>query len=138
MPNVSNIKEYVRQNTRNKIVFCRSRMQGLQYVDVGFAMSSRLKTNEKISPVIDIVSQILNDNIRNDAEIGYYLAIENIGILFEPELKLDVRSIIDSYSKNQCLVVLTDAEIDNGVLYFLEKSDGVIVSLSGFSFKELK
>ena len=138
MPNVSNIKEYVRQNTRNKIVFCRSRMQGLQYVDVGFAMSSRLKTNEKISPVIDIVSQILNDNIRNDAEIGYYPAIENIGILFEPELKLDVRSIIDSYSKNQCLVVLTDAEIDNGVLYFLEKSDGVIVSLSGFSFKELK
>ena len=113
-------------------------MQGLQYVDVGFAMSSRLKTNEKISPVIDIVSQILNDNIRNDAEIGYYPAIENIGILFEPELKLDVRSIIDSYSKNQCLVVLTDAEIDNGVLYFLEKSDGVIVSLSGFSFKELK
>ena len=83
-------------------------MQGLQYVDVGFARSSRLKTNEKICPVIDIVSQILNDNIRNDAEIGYYLAIENIGILFEPELKLDVRSIIDSYSKNQCLVVFID------------------------------
>lgn len=113
-------------------------MQGLQYVDVGFALSLRLKTNENNSPVIDIVSQILNENIRNDAEIGYYLAIENIGILFEPELKLDVRSIIDSYSKNQCLVVLTDAEIDNGELYFLEKSDGVSVSLSGLSFKELK
>lgn len=138
MPNVFNIKEYVRQNTRNKIVFCRSRMQGLQYVDVGFALSLRLKTNENNSPVIDIVNQILNENIRNDAEIGYYLAIENIGILFEPELKLDVRSLIDSYSKNQCLVVLTDAEIDNGVLYFLEKSDGVSVSLSGLSFKELK
>ena len=138
MPNVFNIKEYVRQNTRNKIVFCRSRMQGLQYVDVGFALSLCLKTNENNSPVIDIVSQILNDNIRYDGDIGHYMAIENIGILFEPELKLDVRSIIDSNSKNQCLVVLTDAEIDNGVLYFLEKSDGVIVNLSGFSFKELK
>lgn len=113
-------------------------MQGLQYVDVGFALSLRLKTNENNSPVIDIVSQILNDNIRYDGDIGHYMAIENIGILFEPELKLDVRSIIDSNSKNQCLVVLTDAEIDNGVLYFLEKSDGVIVNLSGFSFKELK
>ncbi|MGN1218397.1 MAG: hypothetical protein ACI4TD_10555 [Phocaeicola sp.] len=128
----------MRQNTRNKIVFCRSRMQGLQYVDVGFALSLRLKTNENNSSVIDIVSQILNENIRYDEDFGYYLSIENIGILFEPELKLDVRSMIDSYSKNQCLVVLTDADIDNGVLYFLEKSDGVSVSLSGLSFKELK
>ena len=113
-------------------------MQGLQFVDVGFALSLRLKTNEKSSPIIDLLRQILNENIRNDAEIGHYLAIENIGILFELELKLDVRSIIDSYSKNQCLVVLTDAEIDNGELYFLIKDDGVSVSLSGLSFKELK
>lgn len=138
MPNVFDILEYVRQNTRNKIVFCRSRMQGLNYVDLGFALSSRLNTNETNSSVIGILGHLLNENIKNNETIGEYLAIENIGILFERELKLDVRNIIDSYSKNQCLIILSEAEVDNGMLYFLEKSDGVSISLSGFSFKELK
>lgn len=100
--------ELVAQNTRNKLVFCDHSIDGISFVDVGFELSLRLSKSsyDNDSALADVLGQSLHHD-----KIGTYLAITNIGILFEPELKLNIRDIFDSYSKNQCLIVQAEAEL---------------------------
>jgi hypothetical protein len=102
------ISELVAQNTRNKLVFCDHSIDELHFVDVGFELSLRLSKSsyDNDSALADVLGQTLHHD-----KIGSYLAVKNIGILFEPELKLNIRDILDSYSKNQCLIVQAEAEL---------------------------
>ena len=102
------ISELVAQNTRNKLVFCDHSIDELHFVDVGFELSLRLSKSSYDND--SALAAVLGQSSRHD-KIGPYLAITNIGILFEPELKLNIRDILDSYSKNQCLIVQAEADL---------------------------
>ena len=98
---------YVKQDLRNKIVFSKQFIEGLQYLNVGLTLAKMLRDNSLPSLAIP---QLLSSAEKEDESVGRYLAIFNIDILFEPELKLDVGNLFDSYSKNQCLVIQADSE----------------------------
>ena len=132
MSQLKQISKYISQNTRNRIVFSDSSIDGLDFVDVGFCMATELARNHDANPV-DLANKILSVTKAN-AEIGNYLAIDNIGILFEPELKLDIRGLLDSYSKNQTLIIRSDATVADSKFYFLSPEDKVSVDLDGLSF----
>ena len=101
------VATYVKQDLRNKIVFSKQFIEGLQYLNVGLTLAKMLRDNSLPSLAIQ---QLFSDAVKADQNIGRYLAIFNIDILFEPELKLDVGNLFDSYSKNQCLVIHADSE----------------------------
>ena len=101
------VATYAKQDLRNKIVFSKQRIEGLQYLNVGLALAKMLLGKSLPSLAIQ---QLFSDAVKADENIGRYLAIFNIDILFEPELKLDVGNLIDSYSKNQCLIIQADSE----------------------------
>ena len=101
------VATYVKQDLRNKIVFSKQFIEGLQYLNVGLTLAKMLRDNSLPSLAIQ---QLFSDAVKADQNIGRYLAIFNIDILFEPELKLDVGNLFDSYSKNQCLVIQADSE----------------------------
>lgn len=101
------VATYVKQDLRNKIVFSKQCIEGLQYLNVGLTLATMLRDNSLPSLAIQ---QLFSDAVKADQNIGRYLAIFNIDILFEPELKLDVGNLFDSYSKNQCLVIQADSE----------------------------
>lgn len=135
MLTIQDIAYYLQQNTRNKIVFCREGIDGIRFINVGLELSRILGENPDTMDGADTAyKQVLGQSQENGL-IGMYLALENIGILFEPDLKLDVRSIFDNYSKNQCLIVNTDAEIADDRFYFLRKGDGTEVNLQGLSYQ---
>ena len=98
---------YVKQDLRNKIVFSKQCIEGLQYLNVGLTFAKMLRDNSLPSLAIQ---QLFSDAVKADQNIGRYLAVSNIDILFEPDLKLDVGNLFDSYSKNQCLVIQADSE----------------------------
>ena len=98
---------YVKQDLRNKIVFSKQCIKGLEYLNVGLALAKMLLGKSLPSLAIQ---QLFSDAVKADVNIGRYLAIFNIDILFEPELKLDVGNLFDSYSKNQCLIIQADSE----------------------------
>ena len=118
---------------RNKIVFCRENIDELSYVNVGAELSMLLKNNTYDDFAIPSYKSVLSKNNRHP-DLGSYLAIENIGILFEPELKLNIQNLITSYSDNQYLIVRTDAEIKEDTLYFLKETDGIKVSLKNLTY----
>ena len=101
------VATYVKQDLRNKIVFSKQCIEGLQYLNVGLTFAKMLRDNSLPSLAIQ---QLFSDAVKADQNIGRYLAIFNIDILFEPDLKLDVGNLFDSYSKNQCLVIQADSE----------------------------
>lgn len=101
------VATYVKQDLRNKIVFSKQFIEGLQYLNVGLTFAKMLRDNSLPSLAIP---QLLSSAEKEDESVGRYLAIFNIDILFEPELKLDVGNLFDSYSKNQCLVIQADSE----------------------------
>ena len=101
------VATYAKQDLRNKIVFSKQCIKGLEYLNVGLALAKMLLGKSLPSLAIQ---QLFSDAVKADPNIGRYLAIFNIDILFEPELKLDVGNLFDSYSKNQCLIIQADSE----------------------------
>ena len=105
--NCKEIEEYMQLNTRNKIVFCTSSFEGINFVDAGYHLSLAIQSGED---AVSAVSTLFGGTAHHPS-IGLYLALKNIGILFEPELKLNLRDILLSYSKNQCLIILDDPDL---------------------------
>lgn len=128
------IANYVRQNTRNRIVFCKTGIDGILYVNVGLFVAQLLQSG--MSP-LDACLQIFAHNIHEDDLIGRYIALQNVGILMEPELKIDLRNLLDTQSKNQCLIILSDAEISDDTLWWYSQNDDLGVSLKGLSYKQI-
>lgn len=119
---LTDIKDYIAQNTRNKIVICRDSIDGLEFINVGYDLSKLLSKNSYNYE--EAVNAILNKTI-HDETIGNYLALTNIAILFEPELKINVNDILDAYSKNQCLIIQSDLDIPQWT------------TLNGLSYKQI-
>ena len=119
---LTDIKDYIAQTTRNKIVICRNSIDGLEFINVGYDLSKLLSKNSYNYE--EAVSSILDETF-HDETIGNYLALTNIAILFEPELKINVSDIFDAYSKNQCLIIQTDLDITNWT------------NINGLSYKQI-
>ena len=134
MADLYKIMSYLQQSTRNRIVFCHDDIDGVDFVDVGKEMALLLVGRQQNNTGLDAIYKLVLNKSRQCDSIGMYLAIENIGILFEPELKLDLRSLFNHYSKNQCLIVRTEAKIENDTLYFLDTSDNASINLQGLSY----
>lgn len=127
------IANYMEQNTRNKIVFCKAYIDGLQYINVGQFVARLLQ--EGVS-ALDACQQLFSHPAYINNVIGRYLAFDNIGILLEPELKIDLRNLFDTQSNNHCLIIRSDAEISSDTFWWLSANGGVGIPLSVLSYKQ--
>ena len=135
------IKEYLSQASRNRLVFCHEHIQGLIYVDVGRTMAESLAKENLKSPVIayaaeDYLSEIISaTNV--DSAIGSYIALDNIGILFEPELGFNLKAVLDNASTNKTVIICSDGFIRNNIFYLLTDNDESNINLQGLSYFEI-
>ena len=131
------VLNYISSHARNRIVFHQNKISNFDYVDVGHTLSEaiyNLKDKSKLPMrVLSQLDRIFEDGIKNNDAIGRYLAINNLGILFEPDLKLDFLKLIDKYSLNQVLLIKWDGEIESNMLFFLTKENGVKINIQNLS-----
>jgi hypothetical protein len=131
------IAEYIKSQSRNKVVFHSQHISDLESVNIGLRISESIynfKEPGRIAMrVLPELNDILNASISHHDLFGRYLSIENLGILFEPELKHDFTRMLDSYSQNNVLFVKWDGEIDKDNLYFLTKENGIIINIKNLS-----
>ena len=137
MPIIDLMKDYIKSPSRNKIVFHSDVISDIVPVNLGLRLSETIynfneidKIPMRISKELDI---ILNTYATQHDVYGRYLAIENLGILFESELKLDFTRMLDSYSQNSVLFVKWDGEIDADNIYFLTKENGIKIYIKNLS-----
>ena len=111
------IAQYLAQAARNRLVFCHKHIEGLIFTDVGKVIANALKDENLRSQMVayaaeDFLTDILSSP-QIDASIGKYVALENIGILFEPELGFNLKATLDNAGANIAGVVLNKVDLKN-------------------------
>ena len=135
------IAQYLAQAARNRLVFCHKHIEGLIFTDVGKVIANALKDENLRSQMVayaaeDFLTDILSSP-QIAASIGKYVALENIGILFEPELGFNLKATLDNASTNKTIIICSEAQIKDNRLYFLQEGDSFSVDLTGLSYLEI-
>lgn len=131
------ILSFLKTQSRNKIVFYRNSINDIPEIDLGTELSQVLFNLNDLTKLPMKVSLEL-ENMLNTATIdheiyGRLLAISNLGILFEPELKVDFNNLLEKYSNTNVLFVKWEGAIDNENLYFLSKEKGIKININKLS-----
>jgi hypothetical protein len=138
---LTKIKNYISQNSRNKIVLCHKHIEGLQFVNVGKELAKALFNEDLRSSMIAYTAEESLYDIfsspKNDSQIGDYVGLDNIGILFEPELGFNLKSTLDNASTNKTILICWDGVVQSDKLFFLQPGDGVFIDLKGLSYIEI-
>lgn len=140
MSELSDIEIYNKQDARDHLVFIRKPIEGLETVDVGRLLSEWLRQQDLSSQFLqmevnDQLDEILSQEYERD-DIGDYLVITNIGILFEPALQVNTRALLERHSDRKLIIVLSEGVVDKEgcKYYFLSPSDSYSIDLSGLSY----
>ena len=129
---LSKLCQFSRSASRNHIAFVKGNVENLDYVDLGYELSLKIEdilTDRRLSmKAQDYLKSIIMSNIHEDNDLGEYIAIKNIGILFEPELNFSLEALFNSWSQNTLLIVdIANGKVDNK-RFFLE--DGCPIQYS--------
>lgn len=131
------ITDYIKSQSRNKIIFHVQDFSDFESVNIGLRISESIYNLDEpgriAMRVLSELDGILNAAISQNEVFGTYLSIENIGVLFEPELKLDFAGLLDRYSQNNVLFVKWNGEIDTNNIYFLTKENGIKIDIKNLS-----
>ena len=109
---------YAHSNLRHHLVVLNSEVEGLHYVNIGKVLAAALcdhADDEDLSMLAaNSIADIIKSSISTHEQLGKYIALTNLPILFEPELKFDVPALLDSWSKQMLLIVnLNNEEYPN-------------------------
>jgi len=131
------ILSFLKTQSRNKVVFYKDNIIDIIAIDLGTELSQILFNLNDLTKLPMKVSLEL-ENMLNTATIdheiyGRTLAISNLGILFEPELKVDFNNLLEKYSNTNVLFVKWEGAIDNENLYFLSKEKGIKININKLS-----
>ena len=131
------VDNYIKSQSRNKIVFYKQDFLAIDSIDVGKKLSLEIMSiayDTKIGmKSLIIMDELFTSSFSNNSEYGKYLAIHNLGILFEPELKTDFVQLLDKYSSSNTLFVKWEGEIEDGTLYYLTKERGQKIDIKNLS-----
>ena len=135
------LKQYIPTGTRHKLLFTSHHAEGMNFVDVGALLARTIESSlsNRHLPFIaeEELEKIINKNVCHSAESGNYIAIRNIGILFEPALRLDLHAKFSTWSKTYILIVdSAEGTIQKDIFYLAGDTDSsCTIKLSDISYK---
>ena len=133
---MNNIIKFVNTHPRNRLIIAQKDFVDVPYIDIGKSLSIRLQgiPEESLSNItVKLLDEIVDLNLQYSAEFGNYVAIENIGILLEKELKMDLKNILQKYSRDTALIVKWVGKIEDSKMYFFSKEKGVEININDTS-----
>lgn len=103
------LQAFIQSPSRNHLVLSNGCLDSLRYTDVGFEVSclieERIGDRRLSMRVQDYITKFFSEHIVQSDFFGQYLALTNVGILFEPALKLDIEALLDRWSQNITLFI---------------------------------
>ena len=82
----------------------------------------------------DLIDELMHASIQHNDKIGKHITIKNLGILFEPELKINFEHFLKTYSTDFTLIIEWSGEISNKHLFFLSKMKGSRIDLKNLTY----
>ena len=131
------ISKYLAINSRNKVIIYRKEILDLFTLDIGQSLSHIIYQYEKheFSPtrVAEDLEKLCFGAIKFHEHYGDYLSIKNLGVLFEPELKINFLLLLEKLSQNNALFIEWEGDIEDSHLYFLSKENGIKTNIKNLS-----
>lgn len=131
------VEGYIKGVSRNKLIITKSQVDKINWIDIGKLFSTKVESfleDRMLSyKALTVLYDIIESNITKSDIYGEYVAIYNLGVLFEAELNIDVLSIFDKYSRNTTLFIYWEGEINNDSLYFLKEVNGQEINIKNLS-----
>ena len=132
---INDVVAYLSIMPKNRLVFDLNDSLGMDCIDIGYQLASALTGMESPSMLaINVINRLIYELKSFDDRIGYVIAFKNVGILFEPALKINLEMLIDSVSKSVTLVICSPGIVKNDTFYFLNENTGISIDLKGMSY----
>lgn len=136
----TNIENFIKK-ARNKLIVINKKesdiITSVSFNNLGILLSeelNKIKTASNFSLRAKfLIENILDSIVIKNKNFGDIVALKNIGILFEPELKVDVLQLLDKHSRTYPLFMQWEGEIENNCLYFLTKVKGIEINIKNLS-----
>ena len=129
------IIEFLDTAPKNRVVFCN---QSEGAVDLGEELSSLIKPHlehKRLSmKTKDLIDELVQTNTKSSDEIGKYIAIKNLGMIFEPELKINFEHFLKTYSSDITIIIQWQGELSSNHLFFLSKAEGIKADLKNLTY----
>ena len=131
------IYEFLGSGSRNKLIVCASELDELSFVDIGQLLSVKIKSESSASKISLIaqseLEKIMTDSIHVHKDMVSYIALKNLGILLEPDLKIDITAFLSRYSATNPLFIEWKGAIKQDKLHFLTEENGKTINLDNIS-----
>jgi hypothetical protein len=134
------LKTYLSTISRNKLLFASDEIDGIEFTDIGRLLSDSIASNllnKHLSMMADdALERIISEHTFHDQKFGDYVAIRNIGILFEPVLHFSLQAKFDSWSRSRLLIVHLEGYIQDKI-FFLSNAHDIkySINLSDITYK---
>lgn len=137
----SQVDEYIHSTLKHKLIIHSDESLGLPTLNLGLELTNALVSKERSNFFSMIAKEelekLIRANIFNDPSIGKFISLENVGIIFEPDLKIDFVNFLERWSKEYTLFLNWEGHYDNKILFFLEKKNGIKINLNHISLLKL-
>ena len=105
------------------LILSQKHLGDYSYVDMGRELSAALQSENTASPsfsvkAYDTLRQILDQAVKQDRYGHNYIALDNLSILFEPALKINLRAIVEDYSRRYIFILNIAHPVEDGMTYY--------------------
>jgi hypothetical protein len=108
---------------RSRLVLTHDTIAGLDFVDIGYALSAKIKESISSPNVAMIANEAFHEIIQeftfHNEIIGDYVAITNWGILFERDLSFNLSDILSSLSRSRVLIAQNSGCVNGDTFYYV-------------------
>ena len=134
----SNLASYLSKNPKYRLAFDLSSSLEVESVDVGTYLADALQTKAQKASLnmyaSDAIRKMIRQHTHEHPEYGRYVALSNIGILFEPALAFNLETIIEQTSKDELLIIQAKGCVANECFFFLSQQDSFSFSLKNLTY----
>ena len=134
----SNLASYLSKNPKYRLVFDLSSSLDVESVDTGAYLADVLHAKVQKSNLnmyaSDAIRKMIRQHTHEHPEYGRYVALSNIGILFEPALAFNLETIIEQTSKDELLIIQAKGCVANECFFFLSQQDSFSFSLKNLTY----
>jgi hypothetical protein len=115
-------------------------LAGVQVLNIGKDLAKVVKPMKRRPEihfqfsVQEAVINIIREHTNIDPSFGEYVVIANPGILFEPELGIDVVELLRRVSKNTLTILLWPGEASKQMLWFLREGSEHRINYSDINY----
>lgn len=139
---IKGLTQYVDRHARHNLLFVKGVIEGVHYVDIGRELSEKIcdKLDNRSLPMIcdDALNEIIDNATSNDEAIGSYVAIRNIGILFEPALLINVHAKFEQCAREQVLIVNLEGTIAQNTFFLgQEQNSRYSIPLTDITYRTI-